>query len=213
MALLNKTGIGAGNIIQPSHVTNLYDTFNGTGSFDVIATGSFTGSFKGDGSQLSGVSAGFPYTGSARITGSLSVTGSITTYGTDINLYPGPGGNLGKLRFMEDVSSHTASIYQASDDGYLILGNDQTDTVTGKGIFINPLASTASIVSIGGAPYGEWTSEAMFAVSGSVKCLTVLTIQPMHPLPNNAATGSFAVSASVPPIPYFWNGSNWNALY
>ena len=38
-------------------------------------SGSFSGSFEGDGSNLSGVGA-FPYSGSAQITGSLSVTGS-----------------------------------------------------------------------------------------------------------------------------------------
>ena len=38
-------------------------------------TGSFTGSFTGDGSGLSGVSAGFPFTGSAAISGTLAVEG------------------------------------------------------------------------------------------------------------------------------------------
>lgn len=83
MALLNKTGIGAGNIIQPSHVTNLYDTFNGTGSFDVIATGSFTGSFRGDGSQLTGIVSS-KWTGSNPISrnGDVIVTGSLTVTDT-----------------------------------------------------------------------------------------------------------------------------------
>ena len=43
-------------------------------------TGSFTGSFIGDGSQLTGID-GFPFTGSAKITGSLAVTGSLTVDG------------------------------------------------------------------------------------------------------------------------------------
>ena len=94
MALLNKTGIGAGNIIQPSHVTNLYDTFNGTGSFDVIATGSFTGSFRGDGSQLTGIVSS-KWTGSNPISrnGDVTVTGSLTVTDT-LNakiLQKGPG--------------------------------------------------------------------------------------------------------------------------
>jgi len=53
-----------------------------TGSLSVtnsVTASFFTGSFKGDGSQLSGVSAGFPFTGSATISGSLQVTGSIST--------------------------------------------------------------------------------------------------------------------------------------
>jgi hypothetical protein len=41
-------------------------------------SGSFSGSFRGDGSQLTGVDADpFPYTGSAIISGSLAVTGSV----------------------------------------------------------------------------------------------------------------------------------------
>jgi hypothetical protein len=50
-----------------------------TGSLVVTGgvTGSFSGSYVGDGSGLTGVGA-FPFTGSALITGSLAVTGSIT---------------------------------------------------------------------------------------------------------------------------------------
>jgi hypothetical protein len=52
-------------------------------------------------------------------------------------------------------------------------------------------------------------------ISGSVavKAGEVLTLAPVHPLPNSIATGSFAVSGSTPPKPYFWDGSSWNALY
>ena len=46
-------------------------------------TGSFTGSFKGDGSQLTGVGGDpFPYTGSAIISGSLIITGSLNVSNT-----------------------------------------------------------------------------------------------------------------------------------
>ena len=40
----------------------------------------------------------------------------------------------------------------------------------------------------------------------------VLSMNPQHPLPTNVATGSFAVSGSVPK-PYFFDGSAWCALY
>ena len=45
-------------------------------------SGSFSGSFEGDGSKLTGLSAGFPYTGSAEISGSLTVTGSVNISGS-----------------------------------------------------------------------------------------------------------------------------------
>jgi len=41
----------------------------------------------------------------------------------------------------------------------------------------------------------------------------ILTLTPQHPLPTvNIPTGSFAVSASSPPRPYFWDGMNWNSI-
>jgi hypothetical protein len=49
--------------------------------------------------------------------------------------------------------------------------------------------------------------------SGSISLNNILTITPQHPLPSGIATGSFAVSSSVPPKPYFFNGTSWNALY
>ena len=56
-------GNGMGNRAQ------IIDIFNG------ITSGSFSGSFQGDGSDLTGVGA-FPFTGSGTVSGSLLVTGS-----------------------------------------------------------------------------------------------------------------------------------------
>jgi hypothetical protein len=210
MAILNKTGITNGGTIQSEHVTRTIDALTGGSTDTIVATGSFSGSFKGNGSELTGVSAGFPFTGSAQITGSLEVSGSITVYGADINLYHNEDtGYPSKLQFKESVNFSTASIYITPDDGFLVIGHSGGN----YGITIGQPASNTPVACVGKDPFGTWTSDATLAVSGSVKCLTVLTIQPRHPLPNNAATGSFAVSASIPPIPYFWDGSNWNALY
>ena len=55
MALIDKTSIGTGNTIQAEHITRIIDALNESGSYDIIATGSFTGSFTGDGSGLTGV--------------------------------------------------------------------------------------------------------------------------------------------------------------
>jgi hypothetical protein len=50
--------------------------------------------------------------------------------------------------------------------------------------------------------------------AGNVTVSNVLTLAPQHPLPSvNLSTGSFAVSSSTPPKPYFWDGTNWYALY
>jgi hypothetical protein len=64
MAIINKTGIGEGNLIEAEHVTRAIDALSGGSSDSIIATGSFTGSFKGDGSQLTGVPTGIATTAS-----------------------------------------------------------------------------------------------------------------------------------------------------
>jgi hypothetical protein len=50
-------------------------------------------------------------------------------------------------------------------------------------------------------------------LTGSLSISNILTLTPQHPLPSGVATGSFAVSSSVPPKPYFFDGTSWNALY
>tara|TARA_R100000951_G_C2612823_1_gene171771 strand:- start:332 stop:1084 length:753 start_codon:yes stop_codon:yes gene_type:complete len=55
MALIDKTSIGTGNTIQAEHITRIIDALNESGSYEIIATGSFTGSFTGDGSGLTGI--------------------------------------------------------------------------------------------------------------------------------------------------------------
>jgi hypothetical protein len=55
-----------------------------TGSMDISGSisGSMSGSFQGDGSKLTGVPVGFPYSGSAEITGSFVVSGSLGITGS-----------------------------------------------------------------------------------------------------------------------------------
>ena len=77
MATISRTGIGNGSTIQAEHLTRIIDALDGGAATTIVATGSFTGSFVGDGSGLTGVGGdSFPYTGSAIISGSLSVYGS-----------------------------------------------------------------------------------------------------------------------------------------
>ena len=80
MAKIPKSGIASAQTIQASHITNIIEALDGTGSYDVVATGSFTGSFTGDGSNITGVTAEWDGThvGNAEITGSLILTGDVT---------------------------------------------------------------------------------------------------------------------------------------
>ena len=64
------------------------------------------------------------------------------------------------------------------------------------------------------ASYAVNCTTASYARTASYLTATnILTITPLNPLPINVLTGTFAVSASIPPKPYFWDGTDWNALY
>ena len=91
MATISKTGIQDGLTSKAEHLTRIIDTLDGTATTEVVATGSFTGSFIGDGSALTGVggSSGifletgsyYATTNNLQITGSLVVTSNITASG------------------------------------------------------------------------------------------------------------------------------------
>ena len=78
-----------------------------------------------------------------------------------------------------------------------------------RGLYINPtLTAAANFRAI------ETTAgNILFGGTGSVTISNILTLTPQSPLPSGVATGSFAVSSSVPPKPYFYDGTTWNALY
>lgn len=80
MALINKTGISNGNTIQAEHITRVIDALSGASTDTVQASGSFSGSFQGDGSQLTGITGEWDGSliGDALIVGKLSVTAGVT---------------------------------------------------------------------------------------------------------------------------------------
>lgn len=90
MTTISKTGIGIGGIVQAEHLTRIIDALNESGSAEIIATGSFSGSFTGDGSGLiSVISSSFATTSSYALNtdtnpGIFSLTGSV--YATTNNL-------------------------------------------------------------------------------------------------------------------------------
>jgi len=50
--------------------------------------------------------------------------------------------------------------------------------------------------------------------AGTIEATAVVTLTPSDPLPTTGVpTGSFAVSSSIPPKPYFYDGTSWNALF
>ena len=91
--------------------------------------------------------------------------------------------------------------------GSLIVTGSITSTVG----FTGTLTGTASNAI--SSSYSVNATSASYANTASYLAASILTITPSNPLPINILTGSFAVSASIPPKPYFWDGSVWNALY
>ena len=79
-------------------------------------------------------------------------------------------------------------------------------------IFIADGAGNTRIFVSGSGNVGIGTStpRTSLHISGSSP---ILTLVPQNPLPTtNIPTGSFAVSASIPPRPYMWDGTSWYAL-
>ena len=218
MAIINKTGISNGGTIQAEHVTRVIDALSGVSTDTVVATGSFTGSFKGDGSQLSGVAAGFPFTGSAQITGSLVVKESeiIEIINSDSRTLAKSGGSITVDWENLQLHSNSASI---DWQNRVLYDNYESESVnwTSRELYNSSGQTVLDWESKTFNGTASFATSASRAVSSSFSTTSSLarnlTLIPIDPLPSGAATGSFAVSASTPPKPYFWDGSNWNALY
>ena len=72
--------------------------------------------------------------------------------------------------------------------------------------------SNAAVNSISGSSF-VYSGGDVIAQQSLKSIGGILTLIPQDPLPTEPPTGSFAVSSSTPPIPYFWDGTTWNALY
>lgn len=90
-----------------------------------------------------------------------------------------------------------------------------TLSVTGPVSVTGTITATNGIYGslIGNASTSTSASYARNATSASYLASSILTLTPVNPLPTNVLTGTFAVSSSTPPKPYFWDGTDWNALY
>lgn len=90
-----------------------------------------------------------------------------------------------------------------------------TLSVTGSISVTGTITATNGIYGslIGNSSTSTSASYARNATSASYLASSILTLTPVNPLPTNVLTGTFAVSSSTPPKPYFWDGTDWNALY
>ena len=184
MAIINKTGISNGGTIQAEHVTRTIDALSGVSTDTIVATGSFSGSLTGI-----ATSASFATTASFALN---SPTITLTSAG-------------GSDSLVNDGTGPALAIKGLSAGTGITVTSNIAQTILTIGIG----SITASLIN---GPYGS-NSVISASYSETASLARNLTLIPINPLPSGAATGSFAVSASTPPKPYFWDGSNWNALY
>ena len=148
MATISKTGIADGLTSKAEHLTRIIDALDGTATTEVVATGSFTGSFIGDGSSLTGIATGdgFPFSGDALITGSLLVSKSFVDFTdvTDItvpsmtlgpaaetvNLTNIPAGSITRVSLANDNQKIAVNLPAASDN---YIGTEWTFDIIGIG--------------------------------------------------------------------------------
>lgn len=116
-SLIASGSIAIGNTSISLGNTPTFPFFiNNVTLIDSTATGSFSGSFKGDGSQLTNLPATFPYSGTAAVTGSLNITGSAT-----LNSYGLVSSNTVTL-IQTLTSASYAALTPVSGTLYIVIG-------------------------------------------------------------------------------------------
>ena len=131
-----KTNIINGNTIQTSDITNIIDSLNQTGSYPIIATGSFSGSFNGiisssitSGSFSGNVIALSISSGTASLNCSLGNFFTLNASGSSVyisasNIQPGQ-----TINFKLVNGSPTSSIYFLPGQFYYSSGSYYTASV------------------------------------------------------------------------------------
>ena len=164
--------------------------------------------------------------GSVRFAGN----GSIWAFGSVSSVNRGATGNSDMFNVTMGGASATliqnpmkiqfdANQNPTSGSGYIVLRLNATHAPTaGTGSKLLQTWEFAgvqrSVVNITGSiGVGITAPSASVHISSSLGLPPMLTITPHDPLPTtNIPTGTFMVSASVPPRPYMWDGTSWYAL-
>jgi hypothetical protein len=188
MAILPKSGITNGGTIQASHITNIVESLDGTGSYTIAATGSFTGSLVG---SLTGTGsyANQALSSSYTLTASLSANATSASFATTASL-----------------SANATSASFATTASYV--ANASSFPFTGSAIISGSLIVTGSITTSVGFT-GSLNGTASYASSSRalevVRTAAEATYYPLMVDSSNGTTASelvysaqnFSVKAST----------------
>ena len=154
MATISKTGIQDGLTSKAEHITRIIDALDGTATTEVVATGSFTGSFDGiyTGTVVSasyavtashalngggGGSGIFVQTGSyyattnnLQITGSVILNGTVSTTGDAVTSFSGSRGVVLPAILLSNVESVSTNLTSLPYGGYIFVDLSDSNTVT-----------------------------------------------------------------------------------
>ena len=154
MATISKTGIQDGSTSKAEHLTRIIDALDGTATTEVVATGSFTGSFQGDGSGLTNIP-----------TPNAVVTASNATNDDTIEFLKGGGGtfsitvnNIETAQTASYVLNAVSSSY-ATTASYVVGGGSEYMTLrlTTNEKLIDTTTSTFYLGSAGVSTLGTRT--------------------------------------------------------
>ena len=108
-----------------------------------------------------------------------------------------------------NITIGTSNVLSGYGEYNIVIGNTNNFTNLSNSVIIGnagniKFRSTGSVTTL----FEDTVISGSLTVSGS----EVLTLVPVSPLPSGVAAGSFAVSGSTPPRPYFFDGTSWVAL-
>ena len=154
MATISKTGIQDGLTSKAEHITRIIDALDGTATTEVVATGSFTGSFDGiyTGTVVSasyavtashalngggGGSGIFVQTGSyyattnnLQITGSVILNGTVSTTGDAVTSFSGSRGVIMPATLLTNAEEVSVNFTSLPAGGYVFVDLSNSNNVT-----------------------------------------------------------------------------------
>ena len=153
MATISKTGIQDGLTSKAEHITRIIDALDGTATTEVVATGSFTGSFDGiytgtvvsssyavtasyaanaGGTQGIFIQTGSYYatTNDLQITGSVILNGQVSTKGNAVATFSGSRGVVLPAKLLSNAGAVSMNLTSLPYGGYIFVDLSSTNTVT-----------------------------------------------------------------------------------